>query len=95
MDFVNSVDLRPFKEELETPKQPAAWLAGRGLLAPGARVTRTDLEETHRVREALRDVLSAKSGIEVDVRSSSGQVWPLRLTRRPDGSLHVQLDNAD
>ena len=74
MDFVNSVDLRPFKEELETPKQPAAWLAGRGLLAPGARVTRTDLEETLRVREALRDVLSAKSGIEVDVDAAMAEI---------------------
>ena len=37
----------------------------------------------------------ARHGIDLDVRSSSGQVWPLRLTRRPDGSLHVQLDNAD
>jgi response regulator NasT len=33
--------------------------------------------------------------IEVEVRSSSGAVYPLRLRRGPDGSLKVSLGSAD
>ncbi|MDX6476924.1 MAG: two-component system, response regulator PdtaR [Gaiellaceae bacterium] len=40
---------------------------------------------------ARRDVGRAHSPLEVEVRSSSGQVWPLRLQRRPDGSVDVSL----
>ncbi|MBA3843301.1 MAG: ABATE domain-containing protein, partial [Actinobacteria bacterium] len=33
IDFVNTLDLRPYEEGLTTPAALAAWLAGRGLLA--------------------------------------------------------------
>ena len=42
-DFVNSRELRPAVEDLETPEQLAAWLAERQLLEPGARLTNADL----------------------------------------------------
>ena len=73
-DFVNSRELRPAVEDLETPKQPSAWLSERELLEPGARVTRADLAEAVRVREALRDVLSAKVGIAVDVEAAKAEI---------------------
>jgi predicted RNA-binding Zn ribbon-like protein len=66
-DFVNSLELRPRIEQIGTPSQLSEWLCGRGLLEPGARVTKADVVETHRVREALRDVLAGRSGIEVDL----------------------------
>jgi CGNR zinc finger/Putative stress-induced transcription regulator len=68
LDFVNTLDLRPYKETLESPAALGDWLAGRGLLEPGAEVTTGDLEETKRVREALRDLLSAQNELEVDVQ---------------------------
>ncbi|MGN6797284.1 MAG: CGNR zinc finger domain-containing protein [Gaiellaceae bacterium] len=73
-DFVNSRELRPSIEELETPGQLSAWLSERRLLEPGARVTTADLAEAVRVREALRDLLSAKVGAEVDVDSAKAEI---------------------
>ena len=73
-DFVNTLELRPLIEQLGTPKQLAGWLAERDLLAPSARVTTADLEEALRVREALRDVLSAKNGVEVDVDAAMAEI---------------------
>src|SRR3954447_21477671 len=73
-DFVNTLDIRPFQEGLETPAQLGRWLAERDLLAPNARVTKTDLEEARRVREALRDVLAAKNGIAADVDAAMVEI---------------------
>jgi len=73
-DFVNSRELRPVVEDLDTPKDLSAWLADRGLLEPGARVTNAELAEAVRVREALRDVLSAKVGIAVDVEAAKVEI---------------------
>jgi len=73
-DFVNSRELRPAVEDLGTPEQLAAWLAERQLLEPGARLTNADLAEVVRVREALRDLLSAKVGIDVDVDAAKAEI---------------------
>jgi predicted RNA-binding Zn ribbon-like protein len=74
IDFVNSVDLRPFKEELDSPAALSRWLAGRGLVAPGARVSREELAEAIRVREAIRDLLAAQSGLEADVAAATAEL---------------------
>jgi predicted RNA-binding Zn ribbon-like protein len=73
-DFVNSRELRPEAEAFATPEQLSDWLAERGLLEPGARVTTAELAEAVRVREALRDVLSAKVGIEVDGGAAKAEI---------------------
>jgi predicted RNA-binding Zn ribbon-like protein len=73
-DFVNTLDLRPYREDLETPQQLSEWLDARGLLAPGCRVTSAHLEEALRVREALRDVLAAKNGLEADVGAAMAEI---------------------
>ena len=73
-DFVNSRDLRPAVDAFGAPDELAAWLRERGLLEPGARVTRRDLEEAKRVREALRDVLSAKNGIDVELEPAMAEI---------------------
>jgi predicted RNA-binding Zn ribbon-like protein len=73
-DFVNSRELRPPVEGLETPEQLAEWLSGHGLLEPGAAVSGDELAEALRVREALRDVLSDRSGIEVDVEAATAEI---------------------
>ncbi|HZQ81127.1 MAG TPA: CGNR zinc finger domain-containing protein [Gaiellaceae bacterium] len=67
LDFVNTLDLRPYEEGLDSPQALREWLAGQGLLEPDARVTSADLEETIRVREALRDLLAAQNELPVDV----------------------------
>jgi predicted RNA-binding Zn ribbon-like protein len=73
-DFVNSRELRPAVEDLETPEQLSTWLRERELLDPGARVTTAELAEAVRVREALRDVLAAKVGLEVDVAAAKAEI---------------------
>jgi predicted RNA-binding Zn ribbon-like protein len=73
-DFVNSRELRPAVEGLATPKDLSAWLSDRQLLDAGSRVTSADLAEAIRVREALRDVLSAKVGIEVDLDAAMAEI---------------------
>lgn len=74
LDFVNTVDLRPYAETLDSPRALGAWLEERGLLAPGTRVTNADLEETKRVREALRDLLAAQNELEVDVPKAGAEL---------------------
>jgi len=73
-DFVNSRELRPAVEDLGTPKHLSAWLFDHDLLDAGARVTDTELAEAVRVREALRDVLSAKVGLSVDLPAAMVEI---------------------
>jgi predicted RNA-binding Zn ribbon-like protein len=74
IDFVNSVDLRPFKEELDSPAALSRWLAERGLLTAGARVSREELAEAIRVREAIRDLLAVQSGLDADVAAATDEL---------------------
>ncbi len=43
---------------------------------------------------ARRDIGRSQAPVDVVVRSSSGQTYPLRLQRKPDGSLDVTLQNV-
>src|SRR4051794_5216590 len=74
LDYVNTLDLRPYVEELETPTQLGAWLAEHGLLEPGGRVTQRDLAEAKGVREALRDLMSAQNGLDADVAAATAGI---------------------
>lgn len=71
IDFVNSLDLRPYTEGFESPAALTGWLAARGLLSTDARATDAELAEAIGVREALRDLLAAKSGLEADVAAAT------------------------
>jgi predicted RNA-binding Zn ribbon-like protein len=70
IDFVNTARYDPEREDLTTPAVLAAWLAGRGL-EPGARATKSDLDEARAVREAIRDLLLAHNEVETDVRRAT------------------------
>lgn len=74
LDFVNSLDLRPYSETFDSPRALGAWLEERGLLTAGSRVTNADLDETRRVREALRDLLAAQNEIDVDVPKAGAEL---------------------
>ena len=95
LDFVNTLDLRPFNEALETPEALGDWLAERGLLPRGTRVTRAELEETKRVREALRDLLAAQNEIPVDIPKAGAElddaICRAKLALRfSDGSMRLE-----
>ena len=67
VDFVNTLDLRPFQEELASPEALEHWFAERGLVEAGYRATPEDLAEAIELREALRTLLAAKNGAPGDV----------------------------
>jgi predicted RNA-binding Zn ribbon-like protein len=64
--FVNSVDLETGEDELTSPGALRDWLAERGLMDAGKKVTGADLQRALDVREGLRGLLLANSGLPVD-----------------------------
>ena len=58
IDFVNTLDLRPYQEELDSPARLAAWLTAHVL--PVGRATHADLERALEVREGLRDLIGGE-----------------------------------
>jgi predicted RNA-binding Zn ribbon-like protein len=66
LDYVNTREVRPASEAFASPAALASWLEGRGLLPPGARVTRADLGFARDVREAIRQLLLAHNDCAVE-----------------------------
>jgi predicted RNA-binding Zn ribbon-like protein len=73
-DFVNTRDLARGQDALATPAELRQWLAARGLLDGEERVTRADVAEARRVREAIRDVLAVKSGLDADAAAAAAEI---------------------
>jgi predicted RNA-binding Zn ribbon-like protein len=71
LDFVNTHELRPHAEGLQTPADLVAWLAGRGLVGPGTKATAADLREAIELREALRTLLGAHNELTGDLDAAS------------------------
>jgi predicted RNA-binding Zn ribbon-like protein len=74
IDFVNSLELDPHVEALDSPRALVAWLAERGLVAPGTRATQANLAEAVAVREALRDLIGAQNDLPADVDASTSVI---------------------
>ena len=70
IDFVNTAELSPEREEVPTPAALLDWPAGRGLDA-GTRTTMAEWEEALGVREALRTLLWAHNEVETDVSGAT------------------------
>ena len=71
VDFVNTLDLRPYKEELDSPEALTRWFAERGVAEPGFQATERDLREAIELREAIRTLLAAKNEVPGDVASAA------------------------
>ncbi|MGH3002724.1 MAG: CGNR zinc finger domain-containing protein [Gaiellaceae bacterium] len=74
LDFLNTRELSPDKEELETPRALSEWLAERGLIDAGTSVPRAHRDEALRVREALRALLAAHNQKPADVAAATGEI---------------------
>jgi predicted RNA-binding Zn ribbon-like protein len=74
LDYVNTLELRPYVEELDSPAALGAWLRERGLLAENARVTTADLKDALELREAVRTLLAAHNEVPGDVSAASAVV---------------------
>jgi predicted RNA-binding Zn ribbon-like protein len=70
-DFVNTADLEDGEEKLADPRALQYWLVFHGLAELRHRATAADLEEALAVREALRELLRAHTGVEADADGAS------------------------
>jgi len=64
--FVNTHDLEDSREDLADPEALERWLVHYELMESGGPLTQADLEQATRVREALRNLLMANNGAELD-----------------------------
>lgn len=64
--FINTWDADEDAEHLSGPDELRAWLVERDLIAPSAPVTAADHRHAVEVREALRAVLLANAGLDLD-----------------------------
>lgn len=71
IDFVNTLELRPFSEALDSPGALSAWLADRGLVESGTKATGADLRDAIELREALRTLLGAHNELPGDIDAAS------------------------
>ena len=74
IDFVNSLELDPYEERLDSPRALVVWFAERGLIAPGARATQANLAEALGVREALRDLIGVQNDLPADVDAATSVI---------------------
>jgi predicted RNA-binding Zn ribbon-like protein len=65
-DFVNTKDILDGGEALGAPSELTAWLDQQGLTRDEASATAADLRRAIELREALRQLLLANTGLEVD-----------------------------
>lgn len=64
--FVNTINLESGVDRMEKPAALRAWLSEQGLLEGVARVTAKDVELAKAVREAIRALLRANAGDDLD-----------------------------
>ena len=100
-DFVNTNELdEPDGEKLRDPQSLATWLGDRDLLPFRASVGVDDLERALRVREALRELLLANNGAQLDedavaVLNSAADESRLRVSFDPRGGANLVPDQND
>jgi len=95
--FENTVDLERGEEELLSPEALAGWLARRGLLGPGERLSQADLERALAAREAVRALLLANGGAPADPEAADaldrlGAAARLRVRFDADGHARLVPD---
>ena len=65
-EFVNTFDVEDGIDQLADPERLRTWLTERELLAAGERLGAADLQRAVEVREALRSLLHANAGDDLD-----------------------------
>jgi len=65
-DFVNSADFEAERDDLLDARGLVRWLAVHRLVGAHARARERDAADARAVREALRELLRANNGIDVD-----------------------------
>ena len=93
--FVNTWDADEDVEDVPGPAELGAWLAEHDLLDPGTRVTAAEHHTAIEVREALRALLLANAGLDLDPDAApvlDGAALRARLGVRFDaeGQVHTE-----
>jgi predicted RNA-binding Zn ribbon-like protein len=84
MDLVNTLDVEDQVDELADVTVLRDWLVQRKLLHPDAAVSEADLATTVELREALRAMLRANDGHQIDTAA-------VEVLNRAAGELPLQL----
>ena len=93
--FVNTADFEQHQEDFGTPDHLGTWLRSHGLLWDGEPLSEGDLRRALDVREALRTLLQANNGAEINANAvatlnhAATDAW-LTVRFAPDG--HSQLE---
>src|SRR5271165_2866134 len=88
IDYVNTLDMEEGTDALSTAQGVSAWLSAHGLLAPAsADVSAEELERAVELREALRSLMHANNGAQLDPGA-----WPTLERTARDGDLAVHFD---
>jgi len=95
--FVNTVDLQDGPEELADPNTLNGWLVARGLMDGAHPLDESDLRHAIAVREAMRGLIGANSGLPVypvDVATLNEAAATSRLRMRfgADGKPRLEPD---
>jgi len=70
-DFVNTFDFETGIDEIATPDELAMWFSEQGLVDDLVEPTGQEVEDAHSVREAIRELLLANNGVEIDAAAAS------------------------
>jgi len=70
-DYVNTFDFETGIDEIATPDELATWLSEQGLVEDLVKPTEQEVEDAHALREAIRELLLANNGSEVDAAAAS------------------------
>jgi len=95
--FVNSHDVESGWDGFDSPAALAAWLAERGLMPAGKRLTNRDVAAATVLREALRTALAANAGHANGAAARRGldhiaSRYPLRM--RLNGGARLDADRG-
>jgi len=70
-DYVNTFDLETGIDEIATPYELATWFSEQGLVEDLVEPTGQEVEDALSLREAIRELLLANNGVEVDAGAAS------------------------
>ena len=97
-DFVNTLDVLPGTEEIDTPSSFAHWMADHRLAPSPPALTDEDLARARKLREALRAFLQTNADLPLTPEAAEafdGAADSLRLRVRAASSARLELFPAD
>jgi predicted RNA-binding Zn ribbon-like protein len=92
--FVNTAELDEDRDDLREPAGLVRWLADHGLVPVQVRASDREAHDARAVREALRELLRANNGVEVDRDAASAVLDEVArraglAVRFEDGSIRL------